>query len=126
MVMSVGAHELQLFVENDGDLYRRQGQPILKSLTLKKAKGEYDRAKAVKAYMGYMEAGAKMYASVHGDGEHQWNKMFPKTDREQAALAFVMSFETEHALGNYSGYLPKKYQAAAKPAPTKPAPKKRR
>lgn len=113
--MSVGAHELHLYIENDGILYRQQGQPILKNLATKKAKGEYDHAKAVKLYMHYMDAGAKKYAKEFGGGA--WNVMFPVADRKQAAEAFARDFEAEYALGNYNGYIPKKYQPKAPSAP---------
>ena len=42
------ARELVLFCENDGDIYRQQGTPILKNLITKMARGVYDKKKAVK------------------------------------------------------------------------------
>lgn len=117
MAMSVGAQQLQFFLDNDQTLYRQQGVPILKNLALKKAKGIYEHDKAVKLYMYYMESGAKKYAKDNGGGA--WNILFPRADREQAATAFAKNFETECGAGNYRDYLPKKYQAAAKPAPKK-------
>lgn len=108
-MMSVGAHELELYIDNDGDLYRRQGQSILKNLATKKATGAYDHDKAVKLYMYYAESGAKKYAKEFGEGK-DWSKMFPVSDRKQVAEAFAKSFETEYALGNYDDLLPKKYQ----------------
>lgn len=110
MSMSVGAQELRLYIDNDATLYRQQGQPILKNLATKKAKGEYDHVKAVKLYTYYMDAGAKKYAKDHGGA---WNKLFPVADRKQAAEAFAKSFEAEYALGNYNEYIPKKYQTKA-------------
>ena len=104
------ARELVLYCENDGDIYRQQGTPILKNLITKMARGVYDHSKAVKLY-GYMaENCAKKYAREHGSPDVPWNKMFSVADRREAAEHFTKSFETEAALGNYDHLLPKKYQ----------------
>lgn len=131
MSMSVGAHELEIYIDNDGTLYRQQGQPILKNLATKKATGAYDHDKAVKVYMSYAENGAKKYAKEFGsDGGADWSKMFPVSDRKQVAEAFAKDFETEYALGNYSELLPKKYQpkapTAKRSATKRPAAKRSR
>lgn len=123
MSMSAGAHELELYIDNDGDLYRQQGQPILKNLATKKATGAYDHDKAVKLYMYFAEAGAKKYAKEFGD-EKDWSKMFPVSDRKQVAEASAKSFETEYALGNYDNLLPKKCQPKAPAAKRSAAPKR--
>lgn len=114
MSMSVGAHELELYIDNDGDLYRQQGQPILRNLATKKATGKYNHDQAVKVYMSFADNGAKKYAKEFGsNGGADWSKMFPVSDRKQVAEAFTGSFETEYALGNYNHLLPKKYQPKA-------------
>lgn len=104
------ARELVLFCENDGDIYRQQGTPILKNLITKMARGVYSHNGAVKLY-GYMaENCAKKYAREHGSPDTSWHKMFSTADRREAAEHFAKSFETEAALGNYDHLLPKKYK----------------
>lgn len=130
--MTDEAFELKLYIENDGTLHRRQGEPILKNLAAKKAKGVYDHDEAVKIYMHLMESGAKKYAKEFGG---TWNQLFSVADRKSAAKAFVGDFEAEYKLGNYSHLIPKQYQpkapvkrrvAAKRPLPTsKPTPRRR-
>lgn len=104
------ARELQLFCENDGDLYRRQGTPILKNLITKMARGTYSHSGAVKLYGYYAESCAKKYVQEHGSPDQPWNKMFSVADRRAVAENFAKDFETEAAHGNYDHLLPKKYQ----------------
>jgi len=74
--------ELQLFIDNDGDLYRSQYQPIIKNLQRKIDKGQYDREKAVKLWMYLADAGAKKYVKEFGGDVRT---MFPKRDRLEVA-----------------------------------------
>jgi hypothetical protein len=101
--------ELELYIENDGDLYRSQTTSILKALTTKKARGEYKHDLAVKAFEYLVEAGAKKYAKEFGSPGHPWHKMFDVATRRAVAKNFAKSFETEYALGNYDYLLPLKY-----------------
>ena len=131
MTMSAAAKELHVYIDNDGGLYRQQGQPILKNLATKKATGVYDHDKAVKLYMYYAENGAKKYAKEFGsNGGADWSKMFPVSDRKQVAEAFAKDFETEYANGSYRDLLPKKYQpkapTAKRSATKRPAAKRSR
>jgi hypothetical protein len=102
--------ELELYIENDGDLYRSQTTSILKNLATKKAQGAYKHDLAVKAFEYLVEAGAKKYAKEFGSPGHPWHKMFDVPTRRAVAKSFAKSFETEYALGNYDSLLPKKYQ----------------
>ena len=102
--------ELELYIENDGDLYRSQTTSILKNLTTKHAQGAYKHDLAVRAFEYLVEAGAKKYAKEFGSPGHPWHKMFDVATRRAVAKSFAKSFETEYALGNYDSLLPKKYQ----------------
>ncbi len=104
------ATELELFTENDGDLYRRMTEPILKNLATKKAQGKYDSEKAVQAFMYLAEAGAKEYIRQHGSPTDVWHEMFPIGVRRIAATKWRDEFEEEFKLGNYDSLMPKKYQ----------------
>jgi hypothetical protein len=107
MIDEHAASELELFIENDGDLYRSQTVPTFKNLATKKARGEYKHDLAVKLFSYLVEAGAKKYAKEFGG---TWHQMFGVPTRRAVAESFTKSFETEHALGNYDHLLPKKYQ----------------
>jgi hypothetical protein len=104
------ARELELYVDNDGELYRQQGLPILKNLALKMYRGAYDHGKAVKLYMYYMESGAKKYAREFGEGR-EWHSLFSVPTRRHVAEQFAKFFETEWQNGSYRDLLPKKWQA---------------
>lgn len=103
------AHELELFIENDSQLYNQQNLPILKNLAAKMASGKYDKEKAVKLWMYLMESGAKKYARDFGNAA-EWNKIFTVATRKHAAERFNEAFLVEYGLGNYASLLPKKYQ----------------
>ena len=103
------AHELKLYIDNDGDLYRRQTTSILKNLVAKRARGVYKHDPAVKLFGFLTEEGAKKYARAFGS-DQPWHKMFDVATRKQAAEELTREFETEAALGNYDQLLPKKYQ----------------
>ena len=115
------ATELQLYIDNDGDLYRRQTSSILKNLATKKARGQYKHDLAVKTFGYLVEAGAKKYAKEareHSAGRFDppWHKMFGTATRKRVATELTSDFEGGYALGNYDQLLPRKYQAALKAA----------
>jgi len=109
MVDTHAAHELKLYIDNDGDLYRGQMTSILKNLVAKRARGIYDHVLAVKLFGYLTEEGAKKYAREFG-ADQPWHKMFDAATRRQAAEELTQEFETEANLGNYDQFLPKKYQ----------------
>ncbi len=115
-VDTVSARELELYVENDADLYRQQYSPINKNLATKKARGIYRHDLAVKLFMYLMESGAKKYAREFGGPGASWHEMFNVPTRRAAAERFAKYFEVEYDLGNYDRLLPKKYQKKANPA----------
>lgn len=55
------AHDVELFAENDQNLYRQSWIPILKNLKKKKDKGIFDVALAAKLMKYYVEAADKKY-----------------------------------------------------------------
>lgn len=89
------ARELQLFCENDGDIYRQQISMIEKNLTKKIAKGVYDHEKAKKLWGYAADNCARKYAKEFGDGR-DWHKMFSTADRREVAKNFADHFKNEH------------------------------
>lgn len=110
-VDSAWARELELYIDNDADLYRQQYQPILKNLATKKARGIYKHELAVKLMRYLIDNGVKKYLREFDLGGNV-NKISIAT-RNAVAESFVKSFETEYDLGNYDRMLPKKYQGQA-------------
>ncbi len=111
-VDQAAADDLRIFIDNDAELYRQMTTMIMKNLMTKRARGEYDPARAVQAFTYLTEAGAKKYARNAG-GSGAWNELFSVPTRREAARQLAESFEEEAALGNHDDLLPKKYQAAA-------------
>lgn len=91
----IEARELQLFCENDGDLYRQQVQPIEKNLTKKLAKGVYNYELSKKLWGHLADNCAKKYVKEFGGGM-PWHKMFSTADRREVAKNFADSFLAEH------------------------------
>lgn len=90
--------ELELFIDNDGDLYRQRTVPIEKNLLLKKKKGVYDKEKAVKLWMYLVDDGAKKYAREYSIGK-DWNVIFPRSSRLKVARSLADNFDREYNLG---------------------------
>lgn len=112
------ARELELFITNDGDLYRQQYKPILANLATKKARGVYDHSKAVKLFGYLVESGLKKYTREVAGGGAVWHEMAGQATRKAVAEALTRDFETEYGLGNYEHLKPKKYQGKKNPIPT--------
>ena len=90
--MTPEAHELYLFAISDGDLYRQQGEPIVKNLARKMAKGIFKRDLAVKLYTYLADNAAKKYTFEHGDkgSARNWREVrgfgiFTTAHRREAA-----------------------------------------
>ena len=104
------ATELKLYIDNDGDLYRRQTTSILKNLATKKVRSQYRHDLAVKLFGYLVESGAKKYVKEFGSPGYPWHKMFDVPTRKQVAEELTRDFEGESELGNYDHLLPKKCQ----------------
>lgn len=107
------AKELWLYIDNDGDLYRQQYQPIIKNLVAKKARGTYDHTLAAKLFGYLVESGAKKYTKEYDSRDSKWNDIFPKKVRDAVAEELRDHFEIEYALDAYREMVPKKYQPKA-------------
>lgn len=92
---AIDAEELKLFVDNDYTLYKTMWEPITANLCKKKAKGIYDRDKAVKAFLNLARSGAKKYAAEI-EGTH-----ITAAAKLEAAKDMRDRFEVEYGLGNY-------------------------
>ena len=90
--------ELVLYIENDGQLYQQQGEPIMRNLTKKWDKGVYDHDKAKTLWKYYADTGAKKYGKEHGanDGFN----MFTPAVRRAVASELADGWHEELKAGN--------------------------
>lgn len=100
-----GATELALTIENDGNLYRRRAQPIIKNLAKKMSKGSYNAALATKLWMYLANDGAAQYKKEYGVN-------FNVPTRKLVAEKLRDSYEEE--VRNAADALPKKLSAGHK------------
>ena len=98
--MSDAARELELYAENDGDLYQQSGVPIMKNLSRKFKKGTYDSALASKLWKYHADRAAKKYSQEHSTGD-DWKTMFTPRDRMEMARSMEDSWKSEMEAGNF-------------------------
>jgi hypothetical protein len=84
------ARELQLYIDNDADLYRQRYMPIVRNLKKKIDKGIFDPALAPKLLMYLVNDGAKKYDKEFGDMRES---MFTKEVREEVARNMAKEIE---------------------------------
>jgi len=84
-VDSNATNELDLFVMNNEDLYRRQFMPIIKNLQRKIAKNVYDHEKAKKLWQYLVDAAAKEYVKEFGKPDEDVKQLFPRETRLRVA-----------------------------------------
>tara|TARA_B000000609_G_C24052965_1_gene282305 strand:- start:201 stop:557 length:357 start_codon:yes stop_codon:yes gene_type:complete len=78
-------NELDSFIMNNEDLYRRRFMPIISNLKRKIAKGVYDHDKAQKLWMYLVDDAARQYVKDFGSSGTDVKDMFPKETRMQVA-----------------------------------------
>lgn len=91
----IDAEALELYIDNEYDLYHDLWTPITTELTKQKKNGTYNREDALTAYMYLIRAGVRKYS-----------REFPGTVTNPAAMIETAEsmrdrFEIEHSLGNY-------------------------
>ena len=82
---SDAVNELDSFIMNNEDLYRRRFLPIISNLKRKIAKGIYDHDKAQTLWMYMVDDAAKQYVKDFGSSGTDVKDMFPKETRLQVA-----------------------------------------
>ncbi len=99
------ARELELFIVNDGDLYRQNIGPVVKNLAKKMAKGTYKHDLAVKLWLYTAGFGAQKYTKEHGGSGNGSYGSFSPADRKAVAkeLADYYLDEVKEAAERISG-----------------------
>ena len=84
-VDSDAVNELDTYIMNNEDLYRRRFMPIISNIKRKLAKNVYDHEKAQKLWMYLVDDAAKQYVKDFGSTQDDVGNMFPKETRMQVA-----------------------------------------
>lgn len=95
------AREIELYAENDGDLYRQQRRPILINLTKKYKKGTYDVQKALKLWRYFIDSAMKKYNKEFGSRGDKWFDLLSTSDRQLLAEKWAKETKEEFDLGNF-------------------------
>ena len=82
---SDAVNELDSFIMNDEDLYRRRFMPIISNIRRKMNRNVYDHEKVIKLWMYLVDDAAKEYVKQHGSVDQDVKDMFPKETRLQVA-----------------------------------------
>lgn len=94
------AREIQLYADNDSQLYRQRKNPILQNLSRKYIKGTYDINKAAKLWRYYIDAALQKYHKEFGSRGDKWYELLSVPDRNLLALEYAINTKDEFDLGN--------------------------
>ena len=84
-VDSDAVNELDSYINNNEDLYRRRFMPIISNIRRKMKRGVYDHEKVIKLWMYLVDDAAKAYVDEHGSIDQDVKDIFPKETRLQVA-----------------------------------------
>jgi hypothetical protein len=94
------AREIELYADNDSQLYFQMRKPILINLAKKYKKGTYDIDKAAKLWRYYVEAAMKKYNKEFGSRSDKWFELLNTHDRNLLATDYAIRTKQEFDLGN--------------------------
>ena len=82
---SNAVNELDSYIMNNEDLYRRRFMPIISNIKRKIKRNVYDNEKAQKLWMYLVDDAAKEYVKEYGSTQDDVANMFPKETRQHVA-----------------------------------------
>ena len=82
---SDAVNELDLFIMNDEDLYRRRFMPIITNIKRKMKRGIYDHEKVIKLWMYLINDAAVKYVQQNPESGMDVKDVFPKETRLKVA-----------------------------------------
>ena len=101
-VDSDAVNELDSYINNNEDLYRRRFMPIISNIKRKIAKGVYDHEKAQTLWMYLVDDAAKAYIEEHGSVDQDVKDVFPKETRLQVAQVIADREKENIEQGEYN------------------------
>lgn len=96
------ARELELYADNDSQLYYQRRKPILINLSKKYKKGTYDIDKAAKLWRYYIDAALMKYNKEYGSRGDKWYELMSVPDRNLLAIEYAKATKDEFDLGNFT------------------------
>ena len=87
--------ELELYTENTRRIYDAYTVPTIRNLTRKAKAGNYDKAKACKAWEHVAEAAAKLYCKEFA-APAAWHTVFNAATRRAVAANLEASYKAEY------------------------------
>lgn len=96
------AREIELYGDNDSQLYFQMRRPILVNLGKKYKKGTYDIVKAAKLWRYYIDAVMKKYNKEFGSRGDNWYDLLNTHDRQLLAMEYAVNTKAEFDLGNFT------------------------
>ena len=82
---SDAVNELDSYIMNNEELYRRRFMPIITNIKRKMKKGTYDHEKVIKLWMYLVDDAAREYVKEYGSPDQDVKDMFPKETRLKVA-----------------------------------------
>ena len=82
---SDAVNELDLYLMNNEELYRRRFMPIIENIKRKMRRGIYDHEKVIKLWMYLVDDAAREYIKEFGTPDQDVKDMFPKETRLKVA-----------------------------------------
>ena len=98
---SDAVNELDSFIMNDEELYRRRFMPIIENLKRKMKRGIYDDQKAIKLWMYLVDDAAREYIKQFGAPNQDVKDMFPKETRLKVAEVISLREKENIEQGEY-------------------------
>ena len=96
------AREIELYADNDSQLYFQMKRPILINLGKKYKKGTYSIEKAAKLWRYFIDAALKKYNKEFGSRGDKWFELLNTHDRQLLALEYAQATKDEFDLGNFT------------------------
>ena len=101
-VDSDAVNELDSYINNNEDLYRRRFMPIISNIRRKMKRGVYDHEKVIKLWMYLVDDAAKAYVDEHGSIDQDVKDIFPKETRLQVAQVIADREKENIEQGEYN------------------------
>ena len=95
------AREIELYADNNGQLYYSRRKPILLNLQKKYKAGKYNVELAAKLWMYYINDAMQRYNKEFGSRGDKWSDLLSVSDRKLLAYQYAIDTKNEFDLGNF-------------------------
>ena len=98
---SDAVNELDLYLMNNEELYRRRFMPIIENIKRKMRRGIYDHEKVIRLWMYLVDDAAREYIKEFGSPDQDVKDMFPKETRLKVAEVISLREKENIERGEY-------------------------